>query len=66
MLTAKDMIQQAAVYVPFNCEGVRISHCEEDAFYGVGEESGDEYQIMYNEIDLDKDLIYKFVLINEA
>lgn len=63
-MTAKEMIQEAAVYVPFNCEGIRISHCEDDAFYGQGEESGDEYCITYDEVDLDKDLLYKFVLLN--
>jgi hypothetical protein len=62
--TAKEMIQEAAVYVPFDCEGIRISHCEDDCFYGTGEESGDEYCITYDEVDLDKDLIYKFVLLN--
>jgi len=62
--TAKQMIQEAAIYVPFNCEGIRISHCEDDAFYGVGEESGESYKITYEEVDLDNDLIYKIVLMN--
>lgn len=63
-MNAKQMIQEAAVYVPFNCEGIRISYCEDEQFYGQGEESGDEYCISYDEVDLDKDLIYKFVLLN--
>jgi len=62
--TAKQMIQEAAIYVPFNCEGIRISHFEDDAFYGVGEESGESYKITYEEVDLDNDLIYKIVLMN--
>ena len=60
----KAMIQEAAVYVPFDCEGIRISYCEDDAFYGEGEQSGDSYKITYEEVDLDRDLIYKFVLMN--
>jgi hypothetical protein len=62
--TAKQMIQEAAVYVPFNCEGIRISHCEDDCFYGEGEETGESYKITYEEVDLKNDLIYKFVLLN--
>jgi hypothetical protein len=62
--TAKEMIQEAAVYVPFNCEGIRIDYCEDDAFYGTGEETGESYKVTYEEVDLDKDLIYKFVLMN--
>lgn len=62
--TAKEMIQEAAVYVPFNCEGIRIDFCEDDAFFGTGEETGQEYKITYEEVDLDRDLIYKFVLMN--
>jgi hypothetical protein len=62
--TAKQMIQEAAVYVPFDCEGIRISYCEDEQFYGVGEESGAEYCIDYDEVNLDTALIYKFVLMN--
>lgn len=62
--TAKEMIMEAAVYVPFDGEGIRISYCEDDAFYGTGEESGQEYKIPYYDVDLDNDLIYKLVLMN--
>lgn len=62
--TAKSMIMEAAIYVPFNSEGVRISHCEDDAFYGEGEETGESYKITYDEVDLSKDMIYKLVLVN--
>ena len=64
MQTAKQMIQEAAVYVPSDFEVIRISHCEEDCFYSEGEESGEEYCITYDEVDLDTCLIYKFVLMN--
>lgn len=62
--TAKEMIMEAAIYVPFDCEGIRITHCEDDRFYGVGEESGDEYCELYEDVDLKNDLIYKLVLVN--
>lgn len=63
-MTAKEMIQQAAVYVPFDCEGIRINYCEDDCFYGTGEESGESYCVSYDEVDLKTCLIYKFVLMN--
>lgn len=62
--TAKELIQDAAVYVPFDCEGIRISFCEDECFYGTGEESGAEYCVFYEEVDLDTALIYKLVLVN--
>ena len=64
MKTVKEMIQEAAIYVPFNCEGIRINSCEDECFFGTGEESGEEYCITYEEVDLSKDLIYKLVLMN--
>jgi hypothetical protein len=60
----KALIQSAAVYVPLDCEGIRITHCEDDCFYGEGEESGDGYQIFYGAVNLDVDLIYGMVLLN--
>lgn len=62
-LKARSIAEQSAIYVPFNCEGIRISHCEDDAFYGQGEESGDEYSISYDEVDFEKDMFYKLVLV---
>lgn len=69
----KELVGRAAVYVPFNCEGVRIDYWdtrinvdddEEDLrFYGTGEESGEQYAIDYSEVDLDKDLFYELKLI---
>ena len=60
----KEMIGQAEVYVPFNCEAIRIECCDDDYFLGTGEETGEQYQINYEEVDLGKDLIYKLVLMN--
>jgi hypothetical protein len=61
----KTMIGEAAIYVPFNCEAIRIDCCEEDVFHGTGEERGEQYQIGYDEVDLDTALIYKLVLMND-
>jgi hypothetical protein len=58
------MIQNAALYVPADCEGIRVDRCDDDYFVGTGEESGDEYRVYYDEVDLEKDLIYKLVLMN--
>jgi len=60
----KTMIGEAAIYVPFNSEGIRIVCCEEDVFHGTGEESGADYLSGYDEVDLDTALIYKLVLVN--
>lgn len=60
----KAMIQTAAVYVPRGSEGIRVMYCEDDWFYGRGEDSGEEYCIHYITVDLDNDLIYGLVLLN--
>jgi hypothetical protein len=57
------MAEQALIYVPQDSESIRISHCEEDAFYGTGEDSGDEYKIHYEDVNLNQDLFYKLVPI---
>lgn len=66
------LVSQAAVYVPFNCEGIRINYWDTDekdeefegAFWGTGEESGEEYKIFFNEVDLKQDIFYKLVAMN--
>jgi len=62
-LTVKEMIQNASVYIPFNCEGIRINNCDEESFTGTGEESGEEYSVEYDEVDLANDMIYRLVLM---
>ena len=68
----KEIVGRAAVYVPFNCEGVRIDYWDTDTnvedeevarFYGTGEESGEQYAIDFVDVDLDKDLFYELKLI---
>lgn len=67
-----ELVSQAAVYVPFNCEGIRITWWQADeedadyegAFWGIGEESGEEYKIFFSEVNLEKDIFYKLVAMN--
>lgn len=61
---AKEMIESAIIYVPANCEGIRIESTDEETFTGVGEETGCEYEIWYSEVDLENDLIYRLELMN--
>ena len=69
----KDIVSRAAVYVPFDCEGIRIDYwdTEEDItedwfpgyFYGTGEESGTVYEISYDDVNLATDMFYELKLI---
>lgn len=72
----KELVSNAAIYVPFESEGIRISHWDTDSnvdegegevagcFYGVGEESGEEYSIDFSDVDLENDMFYVLTLIN--
>lgn len=64
-MTVQEVANSAYVYIPFNCEAIQISHCEneEGCFYGHGEETGDEYCINYQDVDLAIDQFYKLVPI---
>jgi len=72
----KEIVGRAAVYVPFNCEGIRIDYWDTDQdlldlgedlstgrFYGTGEESGEEYAIDFVSVDLAQDMFYELKLI---
>ena len=73
----KEIVSRAAVYVPFDCEGIRIEYWDSEEeileiaqgeeyfgrFFGTGEESGESYSIDYTDVDLDKDLFYELKLI---
>ena len=59
----KNMLVDAAVIVLDGC-GYRIAYCEENFLMGIDEETGDEVQIGYDEIDLERDMIYKLTLMN--
>ena len=67
-------VSQAALYVEpgEGNEAISISHWDSDpddedyegAFWGTGEESGNEYKIFYKEVDLDTAMFYKLVLMD--
>lgn len=65
------IVSEAAIYVPAESEGIRISHWDADsndedyegAFWGQGEESGDEIKVYFSEVDLENSMFYKLVLI---
>lgn len=71
-----EIVGRSAVYVPADCEGIRIDYydtmgelaedMDEDelCFYGTGEETGEQYQISYSEIDLENDLFYELKLVD--
>ena len=67
-----ELVSQAAIYVPFNCEGIRINYWDTDetdsefegAFWGTGEETGEEYKIFFSEVNLQEDTFYKLVAMN--
>ena len=64
-MNAKEMVMQAAVYVPSDdCESIRIIARGDTYFCGEGEETGESYHIGYDEVDLEACLLYKFVLLN--
>jgi hypothetical protein len=67
------VVERAVYYVPYSGEAVNISHWDTEnededganpAFYGTGEESGEEFIIYFDEVDLDTDRFYKLALID--
>ena len=63
----------SAIYVPDGCEGIRISYWDSDLddadelfIYGEGEDTGENYQISFDDVDLDNDLFYKLELVKFA
>lgn len=66
------LVSEAAVYVPFNCEGMRVDYWDSDeqdedyqgCFYGTGEETGEQYKVTFAEVDLEMDSFYKLVPMN--
>ena len=65
------LASQAAIYIPADCEGIRIDYWDTELdddtrecfIYGTGEESGEEYRIDFNDVDLDTDMFYKLTLM---
>lgn len=60
----KSILARTAVYVPEDCEGIRIAYCDDEMFYGIGEETGEEYALEYEEVDLEKDMFYELKLVD--
>ena len=60
------LAENAAIYVQEEGEGMRILACvsEEDYFLAEGEETGESYQIYYSEVDLETDMFYRFVVMD--
>jgi hypothetical protein len=73
----KAIVSRAAVYVPFDSEGIRIEYWDDDEeiasiaetedytgrFFGTGEETGDSYSIDYASVNLEEDSFYELKLI---
>ena len=60
----RNVVQRAAVYCPAtDSETVRIDFTEANYFVGVGEETGEEVVVYFEDIDLEKDSFYELSLI---
>lgn len=57
----KSLAENAAGYIPENCESMRIVACVEDHFLAEGETNGNSYQINFSEVNLENDVFYRFV-----
>lgn len=60
------LAENADLYIQEEGEGMRIIACmsEEDHFLAEGEETGESYQIHYSEVDLETDMFYRFVVMD--
>ena len=71
------IVGRSAVYIQEGSEGIRVDYYDtldemeendltedELGFYGTGEESGEQYKIMYKDIDLEKDMFYELKVID--
>lgn len=71
------IVARSAVYIQEGSEGIRIDYYDtldemeendltedELGFYGTGEESGEQYKIMYKDIDLERDMFYELKVID--
>lgn len=62
----KQLMNTVAVYVPGNCEGIRIDYCDDDYIFGTGEESGYSYQLPYSAVNPKTDFFYKLEQVDLA
>lgn len=61
--TVQLLAETCAIYIPNNCEAIRImsNNPVDGCFYGEGEDSGASYEILYSEVNIDEDMFYKLV-----
>ena len=61
----RQVVQMSAIYYSASDqEGIRIHYTNETDFVGEGEETGESYQIEFDEIDLDEDTFYQLVPVD--
>jgi hypothetical protein len=59
------VVQMSAIYYSAaDQEGIRIHYTNDADFVGEGEETGESYQIGFDEIDLDEDTFYMLVPVD--
>ena len=56
----QSLAKNAALYIPEDCESMRITACVEEHFLAEGEETGESYQINFSEVNLETDIFYRF------
>ena len=61
-----ELATAACVYVPFNDEAMRIDAVvvEDGHFLGTGEDTGEQYQVEFTDVNLNDDMFYHMVLLN--
>lgn len=79
----KELASRCAIYIPYNCEAMRIDYYDSPEeitynsdsaddteyfgnFYGTGEESGDEYIIKFEDVNLENDMFYELKLVSNT
>lgn len=60
------MIDASYLYIPYDHEALRINYMDTDTglFHTTGEESGNEIAISFEDVDLERDMFYKLVLMD--
>lgn len=51
----KKLLERTAIYSTSDGEAIRVLHCEDFCFTGIGEESGELYTIDYAGVNVEKD-----------
>lgn len=64
MNKARKIASESAIYIQEGAEAMAINCTDEDNFYCTGEESGEDYVIPYSDVNLDTDIFYKLVLVD--